>query len=467
MKNGAFKSLLILLSIFLCSPSFASTSPLPHESLSPIIKPIMKSVVNIAAQGEIMIPIVLNRPQGSSPQKRDDQQDEENGGSALPYGTLRQFASLGSGVVIDASKGFIMTNAHVVDKAKTITVTLSDGRTFKGKIIGADAATDIAIVHITADKLVQMPIGDSSKLQVGDYVLAIGSPFGLNQTVTSGIVSALQRGSLGIEGPQGLENFIQTDASINPGNSGGALIDLKGELIGINTAILSPSGAEGGNVGIGFAIPINMARVIAAQLIEYGSVKRGLMGVIVQPLTPQLSSVFGVSTTEGAIVTQVTPNSPAAAAGLQPGDIIQTLNDVRMNTASDVRNAVGLLRVGAKINISLLRHGKAISINLITSDPEKYLEKARNQNPFLFGLSLRNFDQQTPLQGYIEGVQIVRVSKDSAGWRQGLQPGDVIISANQVNVKNLNDLEKAASQNSKHLLLNILRGSGAMFVVLE
>jgi len=466
MKMTAFKSLLMFLFVLFFSSSFASTSPISQESLAPVIKPIMKAVVNIAAQGEIVLPVVLNKPRGNSAPKQGDQEDD-NGGSPIPYGTLRQFASLGSGVIIDAAKGFIMTNAHVVDRAKTITVTLSDGRTFKGKLVGADEATDIAIVHIPADKLVQMPIGDSSKLQVGDYVVAIGSPFGLNQTVTSGIVSALQRGSLGIEGPQGLENFIQTDASINPGNSGGALIDLKGELIGINTAILSPSGAEGGNVGIGFAIPINMARVIATQLIEYGSVKRGLMGVIVQPLTPQLSAVFDAPSTEGAVVTQVTPNSPAAMAGLQPGDIIQTLNNVKMNTASDVRNAVGLLRVGAKIELSLLRHGKNILANLTTADPEKYLEKAKNQNPFLFGLSLKNFDQQTPLQGFIEGVQIVRVSKDSSAWRQGLQPGDVIVSANQVVVKNLNDLEKAASKNKQHLLLNILRGSGAMFVVLD
>lgn len=442
----------------------AAASPSPQESLSPIIKPIMKAVVNIAAQGEIVLPMVLNKPKSD---QGDKENRDEDGGSPLPYGTLRQFASLGSGVIIDASKGYIITNSHVVDKAKTITVTLSDGRTFKGKLVGADAASDVAIIKITPDKLTQMSLGDSSALQVGDYVIAIGSPFGLNQTVTSGIVSALQRASLGIEGPQGLENFIQTDASINPGNSGGALINLQGKLIGINTAILSPSGAEGGNVGIGFAIPINMAKVIATQLIEYGSVKRGLMGVIVQPLTPQLSAAFGVSTTEGAVITQVTPNSPASAAGLQAGDIIQELNEVKMHSAADVRNAVGLLRVGSKINLTLLRHGKLVSSTLMTADPEKYLEKAKNQNRFLFGLSLRNFDQQTPLQGYIQGVQIVRVSKDSAGWRQGLAPGDVIVSANQVSVKNLTDLEKASGLNKEHLLLNVLRGSSAMFVVLD
>jgi len=444
--------LYILLGLFFSTCVFAGAQPDTENTIAPMLKKIMPAVVNIAAQGEVLMP---------------NSQDDDNGNSnatRMPGGTLREFASLGSGVIIDASKGYVITNNHVIDKAKTITVTLSDGQNFKAKLIGTDPATDIAILQIPAEKLTAMPIGNSDDLQVGDFVAAIGSPFGLNQTVTSGIVSALQRGSLGIEGPQGLENFIQTDASINPGNSGGALINLKGQLIGINTAILTP---EGGNIGIGFAIPINMAKTIMSQLIQYGSVKRGLMGVVVQDLTPDLAKGFELKDVKGAIITLVSPNSPAQKAELQAGDVIISVNNQPMETASAVRNTIGLLRVGAKINLTILRKGKKMNLEVVTADPDKYMENSQTQNPFLFGLALRDFDQQTPSQGHIIGIQITFVSKNSTAWRAGLAPGDVIISANQIPVKTIHDLQGIASQSQKVLLLNIVRGSGALFVALE
>lgn len=459
----SFFSLFIITSSAFSEAAQAATTLGAEISIAPMLKKIMPAVVNIAAQGEMVVPATINN-------KRSDGNNQDNSGGSddnntpLPYGTLREFASLGSGVVIDAAKGYIITNAHVVDKAKTITVTLSDGQTFKAKLIGSDSASDIAVIQISAGKLTAMPIGNSDDLQVGDFVAAIGNPFGLSQTATTGIVSALQRGSLGIEGPHGLESFIQTDASINPGNSGGALVNFQGQLIGINTAILSP---EGGNIGIGFAIPINMARTIVAQLIQYGSVKRGLMGVIVQDLTPDLAAGFNVPQAKGAVITQVSPNSPAAKAGLEAGDIIQTLNKHEMLTASSVRNAVGLLRVGAKIELQVLRRGKPIDITVVTADPELYIKKAEKENPFLFGLSLRNFDQETPAQGHVVGVQIVHVSKNSAAWREGLIPGDVIVSANQTPVKTIAELQAIAKQNDKQLLLNVLRGTAGMFVVLD
>lgn len=432
-----------LLGLLLTFSAFATTQPNSENSIAPMLKKIMPAVVNIAAQGEIPVP----------------------GSPNMPYGQTRDFASLGSGVIVNAAKGYVITNNHVIEKAKTITVTLSDGRNFKAKLIGTDPGTDVAVLQIPAEHLTAMPVGNSDDLHVGDFVAAIGSPFGLNQTVTSGIVSALERGSLGIEGPQGLESFIQTDASINPGNSGGALVDLNGQLIGINTAILTP---EGGNIGIGFAIPINMAKTIMAQLIEYGSVKRGLMGVIVQDLTPDLASGFGLTgTTKGAVVTQIAPNSPAQRSGLEIGDIIQSVNGTEMKTASAVRNKVGLLRVGAKIDLDVLRKGKNITLDLTTADPDKYAETTQHDNPFLFGLALRDFDQQTPAQGHILGVQISYVSKNSPAWRAGLHPGDVIRSANQVSVKNIQELQDIASKNEKTLLLNITRGSGALFIVLD
>ena len=444
--------LYILLGLFFSACAFASTQPTTENTIAPMLKKIMPAVVNIAAQGEMLVP-------------NSQEEDNNNSNSTrMPNGTLREFASLGSGVIIDASKGYVITNNHVIDKAKTITVTLSDGQNFKAKLIGTDPATDIAVLQIPAEKLTAMPIGNSDALEVGDFVAAIGSPFGLNQTVTSGIVSALQRGSLGIEGPQGLENFIQTDASINPGNSGGALINLKGQLIGINTAILTP---EGGNIGIGFAIPINMAKTIMSQLIEYGSVKRGLMGVVVQDLTPDLAKGFELKDVKGAIITLVSPNSPAQKAELQAGDVIISVNGQSMETASAVRNTIGLLRVGAKINLTVLRKGKKMNLEVVTADPDKYMENSQTQNPFLFGLALRDFDQQTPAQGHITGIQITFVSKNSTAWRAGLAPGDVIISANQIPVKTIHDLQGIASQSQKVLLLNIARGSGALFVALE
>lgn len=456
-------SLFIITSSAFSEAAQAATTLGAEISIAPMLKKIMPAVVNIAAQGEMVVPATINnkRSDGSN---QDNSGGSDNSNTPLPYGTLREFASLGSGVVIDAAKGYIITNAHVVDKAKTITVTLSDGQTFKAKLIGSDSASDIAVIQISAGKLTAMPIGNSDDLQVGDFVAAIGNPFGLSQTATTGIVSALQRGSLGIEGPHGLESFIQTDASINPGNSGGALVNFQGQLIGINTAILSP---EGGNIGIGFAIPINMARTIVAQLIQYGSVKRGLMGVIVQDLTPDLAAGFNVPLAKGAVITQVSPNSPAAKAGLEAGDIIQTLNKHEMLTASSVRNAVGLLRVGAKIELQILRRGKPIDITVVTADPEQYIKKAEQDDPFLFGLSLRNFDQQTPAQGHVVGVQIVHVSKNSAAWREGLIPGDVIVSANQKPVKSIAELQEIAKENNKQLLLNVLRGTAGMFVVLD
>ena len=434
--------------MIITTPNAFATSEPDQTTLAPMLKKIMPAVVNIAAQGEIMMP--------STPK--------------MPYGKLQEFASLGSGVIVDASKGYVITNNHVTEKAKTITVTLSDGQSFKAKLIGADPATDIAVLQIPVEKfektpsLTAMPIGNSDALQVGDFVVAIGNPFGLNQTVTSGIVSALERGSLGIEGPQGLENFIQTDASINPGNSGGALVNMHGQLIGINTAILAP---DGGNIGIGFAIPINMAKTIMTQLIQYGSVKRGLMGVIVQDLTPDLAVGFGLTGVKGAVITQVSPSSPAQEAGLQPGDIIVSVNNKKTDTASSVRNAVGMLRVGTKVTVEILRHSRHLTESITTADPDKYIKNTQDNNPFLFGLALRDFDEQTPLQGHVTGIQITYISKNSSAWRAHLMPGDVIVSVDQTPVKTINDLKKLADNKHKQLLLNILRGHGAMFVVLD
>lgn len=453
------KKLILSFSVFLLvlASHLAQAAPPPvinnqaMPSLAPMLQKIMPAVVNIKVQG-------TTSPTGGSLNDEAAENTESNEGNNTP----RRFEGLGSGVIVDAAHAYVITNAHVIRQAKTIMVMLSDGRSFKANLIGTDPPSDIALLQIKATGLVELPWGNSDNLKVGDFVAAIGNPFGLNQTVTSGIVSAMQRSGLGIEG---YENFIQTDASINPGNSGGALINLKGELIGINTAILGPSG---GSIGIGFAIPANMTRSVMVQLIKYGSVRRGLMGVLVQDFTPELAGAFHVPLkTTGALITMVTPGSPAEKAGFKPGDVVQRINGEVIKNGSQVKNIVGLLRAGARISLEVLRQGKVISIKLITQDPEQYQQANEAKNPFLYGTILKYFDEQLPIQGRVIGILVLRVAQNTAAWHAGLRPGDVIVSANQKPVTALNQLDAISQKADKQLLLNVMRQNGALFVVIN
>lgn len=433
--------------------AYAAAPPQALTSLSPILKNILPAVVNIHVTGATNFPI----------DPSDDPND--NGANEVAPGPgpqIRKFENLGSGVIVSARRGYILTNAHVVSHAKNITVTLSDGHRFKAKMIGADPDSDVAVIQIEPAHLSEIPIGNSDDLHVGDFVAAIGNPYGLDQTVTAGIISALQRNNLGIEG---YENFIQTDASINPGNSGGALINMRGELIGINTAILAP---EGANVGIGFAIPIGMARSVMEQLIQYGSVKRGTMGVLVQNLNPDLANAFHLNNAQGAVVAQVIPGSPAAEAGIRTGDVITSANGKPITDAGEIRNLVGLLRLGSKVSLKLMRDGKPFSTTLVTIDPNQYIEKVASRDPFLFGTELKNFDEVTPTLGQIRGVQILNMTEESAAWRAGLRRGDVVTSVNNTPINNMDDLRKAINKNKNQALLNVIRqGGGALFVVVK
>jgi Do/DeqQ family serine protease len=321
-------------------------------SLAPLVKQVTPAVVNIAVKGRVKV----DNPMLSDPFFRQF--------FDLPEGPVeREVQAAGSGVIVDARAGYVMTNGHVVEHADAIVVTLKDNRRFNAKLVGVDSGTDIALLKIDAQNLTAMAIGDSDHLEVGDYVLAIGNPFGLGQTVTSGIVSALGRSGLGIEN---YENFIQTDASINPGNSGGALINLRGELVGINTAILAPSG---GNVGIGFAVPINMAKSVMQQIVAHGEVRRGRLGVQVQDVTPDLAEAMRLTVDGGAVVSQVEAGSAAKRAGLQAGDVILAVDGQPVRGASDLRNRIGLMPIGRNIDLTILREGaqRTLSVRLAQS----------------------------------------------------------------------------------------------------
>ncbi len=421
-------------------------------TLAPMLKQATPAVVNIATAGTVQ---VRENPLFSDP-------FFQHFFGTPPGGQARQRKtfSLGSGVIIDAKKGYVITNNHVIAKADEISVTLRDGRILMAKLIGTDPDTDVAIIQIPADKLTAIPLANSDQLEVGDFVVAIGNPFGLGQTVTSGIVSALGRSGLGIEG---YEDFIQTDASINPGNSGGALVNLAGELVGINTAILSKSG---GNIGIGFAIPVNMANEIMQQLIKHGEVKRGLLGAQAQNLDPELAKAFGLKDHHGAVITQVTPDSPADKSGLRAGDIVTHINDRKVKDIDTLRNTVGLLRIGTTVKLEILRDGQAktISANIVEA-VAKNLD-GEKLHDHLAGAILVDIEEGTRLYGRVQGVVITEVKRGSPAWAAGLRAGDVITSVNRKEIKSVATMHKLMNK-SRSLLLNIRRGGGALFLYLQ
>ncbi|HXR88796.1 MAG TPA: Do family serine endopeptidase, partial [Steroidobacteraceae bacterium] len=394
-------------------------------SLSPMIKKVSPAVVNIATRGTIHEKGPQNPLLDDPFFRRFFDVPPDSGPRDRP------FQSAGSGVIFDAKTGYIVTNAHVVENASEITVTLQDGRDLKAEIVGSDEPSDVAVLKVKPDGLTQIALGDSSKVEVGDFAVAIGNPFGLAHTVTSGIISGLSRSGIN---PDGYEDFIQTDASINPGNSGGALVNLRGELIGINTAILSRSG---GNIGIGFAIPVNMARGIMDQLLKYGSVKRGLLGVNIYSLTPDMAKSLNLPNTQGVLVSQVNEGSAAEKAGIKAGDVITSINGQTIKSNSELRNAVGLSRVGEKLDVALIRDRKPMHvIAVITELPAPSTNNTgkggkggdtASIHPGLAGATLAD----APSAG---GVTVKAIEPRSAADQARLRTGDRIESVNSKSV---------------------------------
>lgn len=419
-------------------------------TLAPLLREVAPAVVNIATRGRVRL---QENPLFRDPFFRRffnlPEQPRE-----------RETLSVGSGVIVDAEKGYLLTNHHVIAKADEIVVFLRDRRRLEARLVGSDPEADLAVLAVRPESLVALPFGDSDALQVGDFVIAIGNPFGLGQTVTSGIVSALGRTGLGIEG---YEDFIQTDAPINPGNSGGALVNLKGELVGINTAIIAPGG---GNVGIGFAIPINMARRIMDQLVTYGEMRRGQLGVRIQDLTPELADAMGVDAREGAVVAQVIRGSPADEADLEPGDIITAVDGQPVSNAADMRNKIGLLRVGERAELTVLREGRTLTLAVTLRGPEVAAVGPGPAGSRLRGVVLGPLTEESSLFGQAEGVLVVEVERGNPAWRAGLRPGDVIVSINRQPVRTLRDVVDVVEQGGRFLLLDVRREDGALFIVI-
>ncbi len=372
-------------------------------------------------------------------------------------------SGLGSGVIINSKKGYIITNNHVIAKAKDIKVKLHDGREFKATLVGADPASDIAVIKIIPDNLVSLKFSDSEKLRVGDFVVAIGNPFGIGQTVTSGIVSALGRSGLGIEA---YENFIQTDASINPGNSGGALVNLKGELIGINTAIIGSRGGSG-SVGIGLAIPANMALDITEQLIKYGKVKRGYLGVSAQDLTNDLAKAFGINTNKGAIITQIEKGSPAYIAGIKIGDVVTKINNQAVKNTAAMRNKIGLLKLNSVISMELNRKGKIITTKVKIVEPKISKNSKIKINSRLQGIIFSEITKDMKEYGKVNGIKIMKMKKDSRAYAVGIRPDDIILSINNIPVQKIKDLEIVSAKNDSELVVHVQRRNRTAFILLK
>ncbi|WP_337017541.1 serine endoprotease DegQ [Leclercia sp. AS011] len=451
-KNQLLSALALSIGLSL-SASWPAVAAIPSQvpgqaalpSLAPMLEKVLPAVVSVQVEGTAVqsqrIPEELKKYFG------DDAPDQ-----------AQPFEGLGSGVVIDAAKGYVLTNNHVISHADKISVQMNDGREFDAKLIGGDDQSDIALLQLqNPTGLTQIAIADSDKLRVGDFAVAVGNPFGLGQTATSGIISALGRSGLNLEG---LENFIQTDASINRGNSGGALLNLNGELIGINTAILAPGG---GSVGIGFAIPSNMARTLAQQLIDFGEVKRGLLGIKGTEMSADIAKAFNLNVQRGAFVSEVLPNSGSAKAGVKSGDVIVSLNDKPLSSFAELRSRIATTEPGATVKLGILRDGKPMDVQVTLDKSTSSSASAEMIAPALQGATLS--DGQ--LKDGTKGITLDSVEKSSPAAQAGLHENDVIIGVNRVRVQSIAEMRKVLAGKPTVIALQIVRGNDTLYILLR
>ena len=422
-------------------------------SLAPMLERVTPAVVNIATRGKSRRRVELPLPRDPLFKRFFDVPSIER---------VLETTSLGSGVIVDAENGLILTNFHVIKDAYQINVTLTDGRELSAEIIGRDADTDIAVIQVAEENLTQIPMADSSALRVGDFVVAIGNPFGLGQTVTSGIVSALGRSGLGIES---IEDFIQTDASINLGNSGGALVNLRGELVGINTAIFGAGNQ--GSIGIGFAIPINMANDIMRQLIDHGEVKRGRLGAQGQDLTAPLAQAFGIERSNGFIVTQIETGSPADKAGIRVGDVIVAANDKPIRSSRDMHNLVGLQRLGQTIELVLFREGAEVTLPVKIQPIEINKLSGALIHPKLAGATIGEMREQHLQRGRVDYLEVMKVEAGSSAQESGFKVGDIIYSINKQLTRTFDEVFALMEANGKGMIMNIQRGNRELYILLK
>ncbi|EAA7824215.1 serine endoprotease DegQ [Salmonella enterica] len=432
------------------SAPFPALASIPGQatlpSLAPMLEKVLPAVVSVKVEGT------------AAQSQKVPEEFKKFFGEDLPDQPSQPFEGLGSGVIIDAAKGYVLTNNHVINQAQKISIQLNDGREFDAKLIGGDDQSDIALLQIqNPSKLTQITIADSDKLRVGDFAVAVGNPFGLGQTATSGIISALGRSGLNLEG---LENFIQTDASINRGNSGGALLNLNGELIGINTAILAPGG---GSIGIGFAIPSNMAQTLAQQLIQFGEIKRGLLGIKGTEMTADIAKAFKLNVQRGAFVSEVLPNSGSAKAGVKSGDVIISLNGKPLNSFAELRSRIATTEPGTKVKLGLLRDGKPLEVEVTLDSNTSSSASAEMIAPALQGATLS--DGQ--LKDGTKGVKVDSVEKSSPAAQAGLQKDDVIIGVNRDRISSIAEMRKVMAAKPSIIALQVVRGNENIYLLLR
>jgi len=441
-----------------------------RTGFAPVVKAVLPDVVNISTSKVVK---ASERKQFDMPdemppffQQFFGQQFGPNSDNRSMRPRDQREDSLGSGVIVSPD-GYILTNNHVVEGATDVRVTLSDKRQLKAKVIGTDPKTDIAVLKVEGSGFPAITIGDSSKVQVGDYALAVGDPFGVGQTVTMGIISALNRGNLGIED---YEDFIQTDAPINPGNSGGALVNDRGELVGINTAILSHG--SGGNEGIGFAIPINMARNVMSQILDHGKVNRAYLGIMVQDITPGISKAMNLKDMKGVLVGDVTPSGPASRSGVQRGDVILEVNGKPMEDSRELRNSISMMNPDSTVKLKILRNGNPTDVSVklgdLPSDKEQAKTEGGSSDKALDGVTVENLDAQSARQlglpAAATGVVVTDINPTSSLASAGLRRGDVIQEVNHQPVRNVTQFEEAMRKAGDHPLLLVNRQGSTLFL---